>query len=613
MNREQRSKTIPSTREDVPPSLTISSTSLLSQSTSGLSSARSKPTRPSSTPQLGMVPSSSPTPPTTYPPSTDEAPDSPDSFRTPDSPPSPGLPSPASPSSTISSNQLSPTSSPRPRDQSNLDLNKPLPFPPPPSRPPSGYGYTRLPPPPPAYAPFDPHALLFTIAFPYIYASSGDANASPSPSSTCTPRYQLSTSQTRAGRPYQLALRRLTRSESRRVALAMTETAEPPAVAEAVHIPFDSDLTLYTVTYFSPRAAVPEMRGCKASTVAGRLQPSGPFPPASAGGFRAGLGRKKSRNGGTKNKGRGACWELCRLTRERDGEDGHVGGGGLGLGQKEVGTKWGYKDKDAWRREVVFAVTEKETELGRGAAAGGEPKDEAEEKREEGLVRRVRRKGSLGLSLRRGFGTKRSSEDDWTREHRRNGNGGEPDDEASSPTIHHHKNHHRHRVFEWRAGSVSLSSTTTTTNAPPPAPILPTQLLATSGSTTSTQTHPFARPIHAATAPASTLHRRPSTTALALRRVASRVSLRTAPSCSTMSTAPTFASSSAPSTTARTAPGAGAFQTRTVTAGPGEVLRVREETRRWLRLEKPLERRALDALVAAWVAGVWMECEGALG
>ncbi|KAK7520271.1 hypothetical protein IWZ03DRAFT_413039 [Phyllosticta citriasiana] len=452
------------------PSLALSS-SLSSQSTSGPSSTRSKQARRDSTLQL-QVSSSNPTlstPPTTYPPSSDAS-SSTDSFKTPESLPSPGPPSPASTTSSRASSsphsQSSRQENAAASERSNaVNLNKPLPILPPPSRPPSHYGYASIvPPPPPAYTPFDPHTLLFHISFPYIYASSNDASSSSS-----TPRYQVSLSHTRAGRPHQLALRRLTRSESRRVAFTTTTTTTGGAAAATTTttaIPFDIDLTLYTATYYSPRAAVPDIRGYKAST----------------------------------------------------------------------------------------------------DAAG--------------------------------------------------------------------KRRH-HGVFEWRAGTVSLSSpsppfsTISSTQAVSSPTIMPTQLLATSGAITTTTTLSTNVPAHAATAPPtmgnlrgnggvgdsdlqssrrragttsttnttpSRLAHRSSSTALALRRVASRVSLRTDNTTSNIDDSVDVDKEASSPTPWKKSERARKAQTKT--------------TGRWLRLERPLERRALDALIMAWVVSVWMDMDG---
>ncbi|KAK7522958.1 uncharacterized protein IWZ02DRAFT_259139 [Phyllosticta citriasiana] len=556
------------------PSLALSS-SLSSQSTSGPSSTRSKQARRDSTLQL-QVSSSNPTlstPPTTYPPSSDAS-SSTDSFKTPESLPSPGPPSPASTTSSRASSsphsQSSRQENAAASERSNaVNLNKPLPILPPPSRPPSHYGYASIvPPPPPAYTPFDPHTLLFHISFPYIYASSNDASSSSS-----TPRYQVSLSHTRAGRPHQLALRRLTRSESRRVAFTTTTTTTGGAAAATTTttaIPFDIDLTLYTATYYSPRAAVPDIRGYKASTVAGQLVPSS-TSSFSAAAAAAGRGWK----------GKGAGWELCRLTRER-----------TDCGERDG--RWEYREKEVWRRDVVFAATKrtgKERFKGVSGGCGGQGEGE-------GGGRRVRRKGSLA--------------------------------EQPSQIQRRH-----HGVFEWRAGTVSLSSpsppfsTISSTQAVSSPTIMPTQLLATSGAITTTTTLSTNVPAHAATAPPtmgnlrgnggvgdsdlqssrrragttsttnttpSRLAHRSSSTALALRRVASRVSLRTDNTTSNIDDSVDVDKEASSPTPWKKSERARKAQTKT--------------TGRWLRLERPLERRALDALIMAWVVSVWMDMDG---
>ncbi|KAK7540924.1 uncharacterized protein J3D65DRAFT_260645 [Phyllosticta citribraziliensis] len=619
MIQDQTSNTLSWSPDRTLPSLVLSS-SLSSQSTSGPSSTRSRQARRDSRPQL-QASSSSPTPstpPTTYPPSSDAS-SSTDSFKTADSLPSPAAPSPAS--TTISHASTSPESqSPSQADPpsgrnnllgSSLNLNKPLPILPPPSRPPSSYGYgpfvAETAPPPPAYTPFDPHALLFHISFPYIYASSNDASSAP------TPRYQVSLSHTRAGRPHQLALRRLTRSESRRVAFASDGSSTSPTASTSALVPFDNDLTLYTATYYSPRAAVPEIRGCKASTVAGRLVPS----PASP--FALAAGRSW--------KGRGASWELCRLTREK------TDGGG------ERDGRWEFREKEAWRRDVVFAATERmEKEKKKGVSGGGREQEEE--------YRRVRRKGSLGMSLRRGLGMATAPATTTTmriaaagEQHCRYDSNEDAIEDAEEPS---QTRRHHHGIFEWRAGTVSLSSP----SPPSPSqsstmattPVAPSQLVATSGAITTTKTIPINFPVHAATAPPATsaneprsagidadveaqgssrrragttstatmtgtrmgmgmMRRRPSSTALALRRVASRVSLRTTDNIVDDTATDPDAPSSTP------------FMKRERERGRQRKMH-QTSTRRWLRLERPLERRALDALVMAWVVSAWMDMDG---
>ncbi|KAK7545591.1 hypothetical protein IWX49DRAFT_337711 [Phyllosticta citricarpa] len=570
MIQDQTSSTWFWSRKRRLPSLALSST-LSSQSTSGPSSTRSKQARRDSTLQL-QVSSSNPTlstPPTTYPPSSDAS-SSTDSFKTAESLPSLGPPSPASTTSSRASSsphsQSSRQENAAASERSNaVNLNKPLPILPPPSRPPSHYGYASfVPPPPPAYTPFDPHTLLFHISFPYIYASSNNASSSSS-----TPRYQVSLSHTRAGHPHQMALRRLTRSESRRVAFTTTTTGgSATATTTTTAIPFDIDLTLYTATYYSPRATVPDIRGCKASTIAGRLVPSSTSSFAAAAAARRGW------------KGKGAGWELCRLTRES------TDGG-------ERDGRWGYMEKEVWRRDVVFAATERtEKERFKGVSGGCGGQGERE-----GGGRRVRRKGSLA--------------------------------EQPSQIQRRH-----HGVFEWRAGTVSLSSpsppssTISSTQAVSSPTIMPTQLLATSGAITTTTTLSINVPAHAATAPPtmgnlrgtggvgdgdlqssrragtmsttnttpSRLAHRSSSTALALRRVASRVSLRTDNTTSNIDDSVDVDKEASSPTPWKKNERARKAQTKT--------------TRRWLRLEQPLERRALDALIMAWVVSVWMDMDG---
>ncbi|KAK8162824.1 hypothetical protein BKA80DRAFT_273767 [Phyllosticta citrichinensis] len=180
--------------------------------------------------------------------------------------------------------------------------------------------------------------------------------------------------------------------------------------------------------------------------------------------------------------------------------------------------------------------------------------------------------------------------------------------------------------------SPSQSSTTATT------PVAPSQLVATSGAITTTKTIPINLPVHAATAPPATstnelrgagiddaqgssrrragttstatttgtrmgtgmMRRRPSSTALALRRVASRVSLRTTDNIVDNDN-DNGVDTGAPSSTP--------LVKRDRERGRQRKMH-QTSTRRWLHLERPLECRELDALVMAWVVSVWMDMDG---
>lgn len=231
--------------------------------------------------------------------------------------------------------------------------------------------YSAKTPSPPLYARNDPAAQIFIFRPPLIYSTTSSTN-SPStdelsgPPSALTPRYQLAQRLTRSGKPYQLRLRPLVPSESRRLSLASAATAATSASSQAPSspkpldsspisptnnasaIPFDDDTTLYVIDSMhhlgTARTEVQSPRSGRSTRVLPgvvRIEPTPPPPPPAVA-RSAGPSRPKP-------KSLAACrfWHM-RRNPARDA---------LRAENEARMQRRGYHERDEWTRVLLFAVS----------------------------------------------------------------------------------------------------------------------------------------------------------------------------------------------------------------------------------------------------------------
>ncbi|KAJ9654338.1 hypothetical protein H2201_009017 [Coniosporium apollinis] len=212
---------------------------------------------------------------------------------------------------------------------------------------------------PPTYTPLDDNATTFALHAPLIYTTS---------SSSHTPRYQLSVLTTKSGKPYQLRIRRLLATESRRLSLARSYSA-PGYVESATPISptssgsplspvspvspgpsrgsiggrrdsavaYDNDGTLYEAKNVSALggwagaggAAGIEIRGCRASTLPGLVR----------------LEKGSSLTAGK-------WWKFWHLTRNKANDS-------LREENEKKMQKYGYHADEEWNRQVLFRANAK--------------------------------------------------------------------------------------------------------------------------------------------------------------------------------------------------------------------------------------------------------------
>ncbi|EON64354.1 hypothetical protein W97_03585 [Coniosporium apollinis CBS 100218] len=207
---------------------------------------------------------------------------------------------------------------------------------------------------PPTYTPLDDAATTFALHAPLIYTIS---------SSSHTPRYQLSVLTTKSGKPYQLRIRRLLATESRRLSLARSYSA-PGYVESAAHVSpvppasrgspvspgpsrgsiasisgrrdsavaYDNEGTLYEAKNVSALggwagtsvAAGIEIRGCRASTLPGLIR----------------LEKGSSLTAGK-------WWKFWHLTRNKANDS-------LREENERKMQKYGYHADEEWNRELLY-------------------------------------------------------------------------------------------------------------------------------------------------------------------------------------------------------------------------------------------------------------------
>ncbi|KAF2495005.1 hypothetical protein BU16DRAFT_51983 [Lophium mytilinum] len=161
---------------------------------------------------------------------------------------------------------------------------------------------------PPAYHALDPLLSHLTLAAPLIHASTTSSTSS-------LPRYQLSQTLTKSGRPLTLSIRHLLPTECRRLSTA-SQSSRPEALR------YDDDTTLYHISRHGPRA---ELRGLRAGTLDGRIE------------LTSGAGV------------RGRWWKFWHVVRSQRFD-------ALDPANEARIQKYGYRAEDEVERRVLFLV-----------------------------------------------------------------------------------------------------------------------------------------------------------------------------------------------------------------------------------------------------------------
>jgi len=154
---------------------------------------------------------------------------------------------------------------------------------------------------PPPYRALDPLPTHLTLAAPLIHAST-------STSSTSVPRFHLSQTLTKSGRPLTLSIRHLLPTESRCLSSG-SQTLCPC---------YDDDITLYHISRHG-------MRGLRAGTLGGNIQ------------LTSGAGVK------------GRWWRFWHVVRSRKYD-------ALDPANEPKMQKYGYRAEDEWEKRVLFLV-----------------------------------------------------------------------------------------------------------------------------------------------------------------------------------------------------------------------------------------------------------------
>ena len=170
---------------------------------------------------------------------------------------------------------------------------------------------------PPAYSAHDENVTSFSLKAPYIYATT-TANV---------PRYHLFAEYTRSGKPDRLCIRRLLRTESRRLSLSCIKGTKIP------HIDYDQDTTLYIIRN-------EHIRGRQKGTLPGHVK---------------------------LERGMGKC-KFWHMTRNEAGD-------ALKKENERKIQKHGYHSRDEWHKNLLFAVQKCEWRDRTGSVVARETRD----------------------------------------------------------------------------------------------------------------------------------------------------------------------------------------------------------------------------------------------
>jgi hypothetical protein len=169
---------------------------------------------------------------------------------------------------------------------------------------------------PPDYARHDPIALAYELNGPFICALSGE---------TRTNQYQLDQLLTAERRLYQLRIRRLRPTESRRLSIP-----REPGPSQSTAIKFDGDTTLYTTRAYPTdisaisNSAIFEIRGSKNRTLSGTIN------------VEQGVTPRLER-----------YWKFWQVTRNEDGDS-------LRRENAKKIERYGYHSKEEWNKDLLF-------------------------------------------------------------------------------------------------------------------------------------------------------------------------------------------------------------------------------------------------------------------
>ncbi|KAF2840416.1 hypothetical protein M501DRAFT_1002768 [Patellaria atrata CBS 101060] len=177
---------------------------------------------------------------------------------------------------------------------------------------------------PPAYASVDTRASVFRADPPLLYSCDFSH----------TPRYQLHLNLTQSGKPYQLRIRRLRPSETRRLSLiSAVSSASSSGSRSRCGIDYEDDCTLYEIKNVAAFGGTGiEIRGCRLSALPGYI-------------------KLEKCTGLT-----GRYWRFWHMTRNPNADS-------LREENERKMQKYGYHADNEWYRDLLFDVRFKKKQI----------------------------------------------------------------------------------------------------------------------------------------------------------------------------------------------------------------------------------------------------------